>query len=127
MMFNDEKEVFEPLKHWNVHDPHESAHPFRARVGGVEHVYLFPNWRVKADLKGLEDLKNYEALTCVAGDGIFRGKKAEVEREGGQCVGTTFAGTGSCSQRTNPGRESSGLRKRTPRPARGPTRARSCR
>jgi len=81
MMFNDEKEVFEPLKHWNVHDPHESAHPFRARVGGVEYVYLFPNWRVKADLKGLEDLKNYEALTCVAGDGIFRGKKAEVERD----------------------------------------------
>jgi len=35
---------------------------------------------VKADLKSLYDLKNYEALTCVAGDGKLRGKETELDR-----------------------------------------------
>jgi ABC-type transporter Mla MlaB component len=81
MIFNNERAVFEPVKHWNVHDPHESAHPFHARVDGVEYFYLFPNWRVKADLKSIQDLTNYEALTCVAGDGMFHSNKTEIDRD----------------------------------------------
>jgi hypothetical protein len=81
MIFNDERTVFEVVKHWDIHDPHESAHPFRARVDGVEYVYLFPNWRVKADLKSLVDLKNYEAFTCVTGDGIFHHTNTEIDRD----------------------------------------------
>ncbi len=47
-------------------------------------IYLFPNWRVKADLQSLYDLKNYEALTCVAGEGKFRGKETQIgPRRGG--------------------------------------------
>jgi hypothetical protein len=82
MIFNDEQAVFEPLKHWDIHDPHDSAHPFRARADGVEYVYLFPNWRVKADLESVRDLKNYEALTCIDGDGRVRGKETKVDRDG---------------------------------------------
>ena len=73
MVFNDKKEVFESVQRWDIHEGHDSAHPFRARVDDVEYYYLYPNWRVKADLKSLFDLKNYEALTCVAGDGKLRG------------------------------------------------------
>jgi hypothetical protein len=53
MVFDDEKAVFEPVQHWDLHEGHESSHPFRARVDGVEYFYLYPNWRVKADLKSL--------------------------------------------------------------------------
>jgi hypothetical protein len=81
MVFNDEKAVFEPMKHWDIHDPHESAHPFHARADGVEYIYLFPNWRVRADWTRLVDLTNYEALTCVAGDGIFHRSDTEIDRD----------------------------------------------
>jgi hypothetical protein len=81
MVFNDEKAVFEPAQHWDIHEGHDSSHPFRARVDGVEYYYLYPNWRVKADLKSLYDLKNYEALTCVAGDGKVRGKETVLDRD----------------------------------------------
>src|SRR6185436_18875501 len=80
MVFNDNKEVFESVLRWDIHEGHDSAHPFRARVDDVEYYYLYPNWRVKADLKSLHDLKNYEALTCVAGDGKLRGKETELDR-----------------------------------------------
>jgi hypothetical protein len=81
MIFNDEKAVFEPVQRWEIHDGHDSAHPFRARVNGAEYCYLYPNWRVKPDLKSLADLPSYEALTCVAGDGKFRGRETELDRD----------------------------------------------
>ena len=74
-IFNDEKEIFESKVRWDITDGHDSAHPFRARVDGVEYYYLYPNWRVKADLKSLSELQNYEALTCVAGDGKCAAQK----------------------------------------------------
>src|SRR5262249_2799909 len=39
------------------------AHPFRAVVDGQDYYYIFPNFRVKADLKSLKDLGAYEAFT----------------------------------------------------------------
>src|ERR1035437_3326900 len=81
MVFNDEKAVFEQLQHWDMHEGHNSSHPFRARVDGVDYFYLFPNWRVKANLESLCDLMTYEALTCVAGDGKVRGKETELDRD----------------------------------------------
>jgi len=81
MLFDDQKEVFESVQRWDIHEGHDSAHPFRARVDDVEYYYLYPNWRVKADLKSLYDLKNYEALTCVAGEGKLRGKETELDRD----------------------------------------------
>src|SRR5439155_2682088 len=52
-----------------------------ARVDGVEYLYLYPNLRVKADLKSLIELKNYEAFTCVAGGGKVVGAAAQIERD----------------------------------------------
>jgi hypothetical protein len=80
-VFNDEKETFESSVKWDIHATHDSAHPFRGRVEGVEYLYLYPNFRVRADLKSLRDLKNYEAFTCAAGDGKWRGKETEIERD----------------------------------------------
>jgi len=73
VVFDDAKALFEPVKRWEWHEGHDSAHPFHATVDGVEYVYLFPNLRVKAELARLENLDEYEALTCVAGDGKVRG------------------------------------------------------
>ncbi|PYJ83358.1 MAG: hypothetical protein DME22_15950 [Verrucomicrobia bacterium] len=66
---------------WPVAEGHDSSHPFRARVNGVEYLYLYPNWRVKADLKNLADLKDYEAFTCVAGDGRVNGAATVIDRD----------------------------------------------
>jgi hypothetical protein len=81
MMFDDERGVFTPVRRWEVHDPHQSAHPFRARVGTAGYCYWFPELRVRADLRSLTDLANYEAFTCVVGDGRWRGPETMVDRD----------------------------------------------
>ncbi|PYM12599.1 MAG: hypothetical protein DME18_11005, partial [Verrucomicrobia bacterium] len=35
-VFNDPKQVFESKVKWNITEGHDSSHPFRARVGGIE-------------------------------------------------------------------------------------------
>jgi hypothetical protein len=81
-VFNDRKEIFESKVRWDITEGHDSSHPFRARVNGLEYLYLYPNWRVKADLKSLADLKSYEAFTCVADDGRLRGRETKIGRDG---------------------------------------------
>jgi hypothetical protein len=81
MLFNDEKEVFEPIQRWDVHDPHRSAHPFVASVDGVRFYYIYPDVRVPADLKSLADLDRYEVFTCLAGAGSWHGRETEVDRD----------------------------------------------
>ena len=68
-VFNDEKQIFESKSRWQNPDTHDSPHPFRARVDGVDYLYLYPNLRVKADLTSVADPQNFEAFTCIAGDG----------------------------------------------------------
>jgi len=80
-VFHDEKQVFESKVKWDITEGHDSSHPFRARVNGVEYLYLYPNWRVKADLKSLADLESYEAFTCVAGDGKVNGAATGIDRD----------------------------------------------
>jgi len=80
-VFNDEKEIFESKVKWNISEGHDSSHPFRARVNGIEYLYLYPNWRVKADLKSLADPGSYEAFTCVAGDGKTNGAETQIDRD----------------------------------------------
>jgi len=82
MAFNDEKAFFESVRRWDIHEGHDSAHPFRADVAGVSYFYLYPNWRVRADFKTLFDLENYEAFTCVVGDGKVSGVKTAIDRDG---------------------------------------------
>ena len=62
MIFNDDKQEFESVKRWDVQEPHDSAHPFRARVDGVDYIFIYPNYRVKAESSALYDLDNYEAF-----------------------------------------------------------------
>jgi hypothetical protein len=66
-MFNDQKQVFEPVARFDLHGPHRSAHPFRGRVRDDDYYYIFPTLRVKADLKHLADAGAYENFTCLAG------------------------------------------------------------
>lgn len=77
-VFNDREEVFESKVRWEIQDAHDSAHPFRARVGDVEYLYLYPNWRVKADFESLSDLGQYEAYTFVAGDGKIAANESSI-------------------------------------------------
>jgi hypothetical protein len=65
-VFNDEKQIFESKVRWPNADMHDSAHPFRARVDGVDYWYLYPDFRVRADWRSVLDPTGYEALTCLA-------------------------------------------------------------
>jgi hypothetical protein len=80
-VFNDEKNVFESLVRWDIHESHDAPHPFNARVDGVEYCYLYPNYRVRAEWNACRELKNYEAFTCVAGDGKLHGQEIKVDRD----------------------------------------------
>jgi hypothetical protein len=79
-VFNDEKEIFESKVKWDITESHDSSHPFRELVNGVQYLYLYPNLRVKADLKSLADLNSYEAFSCVAGDGKLSGAATRIDR-----------------------------------------------
>lgn len=81
LVFDDEKKVFEPVQRWELHRGHESAHPFRAREEGTNYFYIFSDFRVPAELRSLAELRRYEAFTCLAGDGRWRGPATEVERD----------------------------------------------
>ena len=78
MVFNDQKQVFESVKRWDIHHPHDVAHPFEVRVNGTNFYYIFPDWRVPADLKSLADLSRYEAFTCLTSG---RGTEARIDRD----------------------------------------------
>lgn len=80
-VFNDEKQIFESKVRWTDGDMHDAAHPFRARIDGVDYLYLYPNFRVKADWPSASDPRSYEAFTCVAGDGKVRGARTPIERD----------------------------------------------
>lgn len=79
--FNDDKQIFESLVKWDLHDTHDSSHPFRGKVDDVEYLYLFPDLRVLAKISAMRELKSYEAFTCVAGDGKWSGKDTVIDRD----------------------------------------------
>jgi hypothetical protein len=80
-LFNDKKQVFESLVRWDIHDSHDVTNPFRARVGTNEYFYLYPNYRVKADLRSLTNLAAYEAFTCVASGAGEGGEATKIDRD----------------------------------------------
>jgi len=81
-LFNDERQVFESVTRWEIHDGHDSAHPFHARVDGVEYIYLYPNLRVRAEIAAMKELTNYEAFTCVSGDSKAAGTTVDRDETG---------------------------------------------
>lgn len=70
-VWNDEKQQFDSIIKWDIHWGHDSAHTFRAKVGGQEYVYLYPNYRVRAQWHSVTNLAEYESFTC-----LDTGKKA---------------------------------------------------
>lgn len=66
-VWDDAKEHFVSTVKWDIHLGHDSAHPFRAKVGGVEYIYLYPNYRVRADWQSVTNLAAYESFTCLNG------------------------------------------------------------
>lgn len=81
MEFDDEKHVFVIDTKWDIREGHDSAHPFRWNSGGVDYLYLYPNYRVRPELGELRKLERYESWTCVAGDGKLRGEETRIERD----------------------------------------------
>lgn len=82
MRFDPVVGQFEILETWDTREGHDSSHPFRARVEGVEYIYLYPNYRVPADEASVRDLGRYEAFTCVVGEGstnVHRNAEGGVE------------------------------------------------
>ncbi|WP_372370082.1 hypothetical protein [Candidatus Uabimicrobium sp. HlEnr_7] len=70
VIFNDEKSCFEPLTVFKPDDLYPRGHPLRAKVNGEEYLFFghphpqpFPNVRVKASWKDVQNPKSYEVLT----------------------------------------------------------------
>lgn len=68
MVFEDRASEFRKTVTWDLQDGHDSSHPFRGWVSGREYLFLYPNFRVPADLRSLANLSAYEAFTCVVGE-----------------------------------------------------------
>jgi hypothetical protein len=81
LKFNDEREEFEPVKSWAILESHDSAHPFRARSGGVDYLHIYPDLRVRAELAVITEWTNYEAFTCIADSGKRSGAETTIERD----------------------------------------------
>jgi hypothetical protein len=79
-MFNDQKQIFESLVRWDIHDSHDVTTPFRARVETNDYLYLYPNYRVKADLQSLTNRAAYEAFTCLAPPARYEGSASQINR-----------------------------------------------
>ncbi|BBM82004.1 hypothetical protein [Candidatus Uabimicrobium amorphum] len=69
VMFDDETQVFKPLSVFDLQDLYPRGHPFRAMVNNEEYLFFahphpqpFPNVRVKATLKDIQQPDNYEVL-----------------------------------------------------------------
>ena len=80
-VFNDEKEIFERVVRFDSPKGHRSAHPFRATVDGREYVYIFPNYRVKANLTSLKDLSSHEAYSPLKTGSDFDKKNPDLDRD----------------------------------------------
>jgi len=80
-LFNDEKQAFESLARWDVYDSHDVTNPFRVRVGTNEYFYLYPNYRVRAELPSLTNLGAYEAFTCLAPATRYEKGSSKIDRD----------------------------------------------
>lgn len=68
-VWNDEQHHFDSRVRWELHDGHDSAHPFRATVAGTDYLFLYPNYRVPASWAAITNLARYESFSCLKDDG----------------------------------------------------------
>jgi hypothetical protein len=85
-IFNDSKQIFESAAKWDVHDGHDSSHPFQIVNDGTNYLYLFPDFRVPANVAAMRDLKNYEAYTCIAAEGRVDKNDNKIDRDASGAV-----------------------------------------
>ena len=80
IVYNDEKDEFEELKKLDKDEKIvASGHPFEVSLDGKKYFYFalpYPNLRVQADWKSVQDKGSYESFTCMK-DG-----KLELDRDG---------------------------------------------
>lgn len=68
-VWSDTEHHFESRVRWDLRDGHDSAHPFRATVAGIDYLFLYPNQRVPARWAAVTNLACYESFTCLDPDG----------------------------------------------------------
>jgi len=84
--FDDARREWQKVAEFDLQAPlFPFGHPFKHTDDGVEYVYFgdpFPLVRVRASIKKLQDLSNYQAYTCLARGS--RRMSQDVERIGGK-------------------------------------------
>ncbi len=84
--FDDARREWQKVAEFDLRAPlFPFGHPFKHTEDGVEYVYFgdpFPLVRVRASIKKLQDLSNYQAYTCLARGS--RRMSQDVERIGGK-------------------------------------------
>src|SRR5262249_52103752 len=87
-VFDDKKEVFEPLMPLDRESPQcPLGHPFHAQVAGRDYLYSnltafepFPCVRVQAELKHLADPRAYETFSCLASGSRYEKAASRLDR-----------------------------------------------
>ena len=87
MVFNDEHGMFDTLKEIPLDVPlYPVGHPFYAESEGAKWIYFgqcWPNIRVKADWKSLQDFSCYETFTCFTAASRYRKAAPPLDRDAG--------------------------------------------
>ncbi len=85
-MFNDEEEVFEPIKRFDLAAPlYPRSHAVLVRTGATEYFYFpapIPNVRVRANLGDIKVPAAYEAFTCLVSGSRGDEKEPALDRNG---------------------------------------------
>lgn len=85
IVWNDEKQVFERLKQFDLKNPlHPRNYPFRVKVDGADYFYFaapFPNVRVKANWNDIQNQAAYESYTPLKAGARWNRDNTELERD----------------------------------------------
>ncbi len=85
IVFNDEKQIFELLKQFDLKNPlHPSNYPFRVKSNGADYFYFaspLPNMRVKANWNDIQNQAAYESYTPLKPGARFNKENTELERD----------------------------------------------
>ncbi|MDB5353615.1 MAG: hypothetical protein JWN24_68 [Phycisphaerales bacterium] len=85
VVWNDQKNAFDVLKEIPMDVPlFPVGHPFRVNDGPAQYLYCgqgWPNIRVKADWKTVQDFASYEAFTCLIPGSRYDRNNVSLDRD----------------------------------------------